>query len=135
MPLLPWKDEYSVSIREIDEQHKQLVGMINNLNEAMGQGQGKLVLESILNKLIKYAVSHFAAEERLLREHGYPDFEVHKEKHEKMTGKIMALQQEYKRGKINISIEVMDFLQNWLDKHILGTDMKYSRFLTDRGAK
>jgi hemerythrin len=115
--------------------HKQLVGMINNLNEAMCQGQGKLVLESILNKLVNYFTSHFATEELLLTAHGYPDFDAHKEVHEKMTSKVLALQQEYHRGKLSLSNEVMDFLKDWLDKHILGKDMKYTRFLAGKGVK
>jgi hemerythrin len=135
MPLLTWKDEYRVRVREIDEQHQKLVAMINELNDAMGQGQAKAVLENILSKLVAYTVTHFAAEERLLQTHGYPAFGEHKEKHEKMTGKVLALQRDYRQGKTRLSIEVMDFLKNWLDKHILGTDMKYSEFLTGRGVK
>jgi hemerythrin len=135
MPLLAWKEEYSVDIREIDEQHKNLVAMINMLNEAMRQGQGKLVLESILNKLINYTATHFAAEERLLQAHGFPGLEEHRGKHEKMTRKVLILRQDFIQGKLSISIEVMDFLMNWLDKHILGTDRNYSRFLLDRSAR
>lgn len=135
MPLLPWKEEYSVKIREIDEQHKKLVAMINELNDAMSQGQAKQALEKVLDRLVGYTASHFATEERLMQTHGYPGFAEHKEKHEKMTAKVLALQQEYRSGKTRLSIEVMNFLKNWLDKHILGTDMKYSGFLISQGVK
>jgi hemerythrin len=135
MALFNWKEEYSVKIREIDEQHKKLVALINELNDAMGQRQAKAALENILGRLVNYTATHFANEERLLQTNGYPWFPEHKEKHEKMTAKVLALQQEYRQGKMTLSIEVMNFLKNWLDKHILGTDMNYSEFLTSKGVK
>ncbi|MDA8163495.1 MAG: bacteriohemerythrin [Desulfobacteraceae bacterium] len=135
MALLAWKEEYSVKIREIDEQHKKLVALINELNDAMSQGQAKAALENILGRLVSYAATHFANEERLMQTHGYPGFPEHKEKHEKMTAKVLSLQQEYRQGKMSLSIDVMSFLKNWLDKHILGTDMAYSGFLISKGVK
>lgn len=133
MPLIPWKDNYSVNIAAIDEQHKKLIAMINQLHESMSQGQGKVVLGDLLNDLIAYTASHFAAEERLMQEHDYPEYIAHKEKHEKMKAKVLALQSDYKQGKIALTLDVSKFLQDWLDKHILGTDKKYAPFLKERG--
>lgn len=135
MALFTWKDEYSVNIREIDDQHKQLVNMVNELHEAMMQQRAKDVLGSILNKLVSYCASHFATEERLMQTHGYPDFTDHKAKHDKMTAKVLALQSDLKAGKMNLTIEVSQFLKDWLDKHILGTDKKYSAHLNAKGVK
>jgi hemerythrin-like metal-binding protein len=100
-----------------------------------GDDDQRAQLESILGRLVTYAATHFGNEERLLQTHGFPGFAEHKEKHEKMTAKVLALQQEYRHGKMTLSIEVMNFLKNWLDKHILGTDMNYSEFLAGRGVK
>ena len=133
MPLLSWKDDYSVKIKEVDEQHKKLIGMINDLHEAMTQKKAKEVLGDVLKKLADYTVFHFSTEERLMRSNGYPEYEEHRDKHQKMTTKVLALQDELKQGKITLSMEVMDFLKNWLDKHILGTDKKYSPFLAGKG--
>lgn len=135
MALLAWKDDYSVNINEIDEQHKKLVAMINELSDAMSQKRGKEVLDDILKRLADYTVSHFSKEENLMKTNGYPEYDEHKAKHEKMTAKVLALQDELKQGKISLSIEVMDFLKNWLDKHILGTDKKYSGFLNSVGVQ
>jgi len=65
MPLMSWKDEYSVKVAEFDGHHKQLISMINSLDEAMRQG--KDVLEDILKKLVNYAGSHFAAEQKVMQ--------------------------------------------------------------------
>lgn len=133
MAIFAWKEEYSVNVKEIDKQHQQLVTMVNELHEAMVQQKGKDALGTILAKLITYTATHFAAEEKLMRDNGYPDFAEHKAKHEKMVAKVLALQNDYKAGKITLTHEVSKFLQDWLNKHILGTDKQYSAFLNSKG--
>ena len=135
MALLTWQDRYSVGIRQIDDQHKQLITMINDLNDAMLAGKGKDVLMQVLNKLATYCVSHFAVEEKLFDTHAYPETADHKEKHHKMTAKVKALIGEVQSGKSTISIEVMNFLKSWLDKHIMETDQKYAPYLSSKGVK
>lgn len=135
MALLTWQERYSVGIREIDEQHKQLIKMINDLNDAMLAGKAKEVLLPVLNKLANYCVSHFAVEEKMFDTHAYPETADHKEKHHKMTSKVKALIAEVQSGKSTIGIEVMNFLKNWLDKHIMETDKKYGPYLNSKGIK
>ena len=131
--LFAWSEKYSPNIQEIDDQHKKLIGMIVQLNDAMRQGKGKQVLGDVLGNLIQYTRSHFAAEERLLKANGYPEYDEHKAKHEKMTRKVADIYREYQDGKATITLEVMNFLENWLDKHIMGTDKKYGPFLKSKG--
>ncbi len=131
--MFEWSEKYSVGIREIDEQHKKLIGMIAQLHEAMRQGKGKQVLGDVLGNLIQYTRSHFAAEERIMKANGYPDYELHKAKHEKMTNNVANIYKDYQDGKASITMEVMSFLETWLSKHILGTDMQYSPFLKGKG--
>lgn len=135
MPIMSWTDTYSIGIAEIDQQHKKLIDLINALHDAMTKGQAKTVLGKILGDLVSYCNGHFAIEEKLFDKYGYPDAADHKEKHQKMTSKVLALQQQFEQGKATITLDVMDFLQQWLHKHILGTDKKYSSFLIDKGVK
>ncbi len=95
MPFFQWEDEYSIGIRIIDEQHKELVAMLNELYEAMHAGKGREALGRVLAGLIRYTRLHFAAEEQLMRAHEYPDYERHREKHEKMAAKVMELKTAY----------------------------------------
>ena len=67
MALITWNDSFSVQIGEIDRQHQQLVKMVNELNEAMRQGQGKDILFSTLSGLIAYTTTHFGTEEKYLQ--------------------------------------------------------------------
>lgn len=135
MPIISWKDDYSVGISEIDRQHHKIIDLINQLNDAMTKGKGKEILGKTLADLISYTHSHFKAEEKLFDEYGYPDAEEHKIKHQKMTGKVLDLQKQFREQKITITFEVMDFLEKWLDKHILGTDKKYGPYLNSKGVK
>ncbi len=135
MNTMAWVDAYSVGIAEIDQQHKKLIDLINQLDAAMAKGQGKEILGKILGDLINYCASHFATEERLFDQYGYPDTDEHKAKHRKMTEKVLSLQNQFQQGKITITFDVMDFLRKWLDKHILGTDKKYGPYLNSKGVK
>jgi len=133
MPLISWKESYGVNIKEIDEQHKQLVAMINELHDAMVKQQAKEVLGKILDKLINYTATHFATEEKYMQQHGYPGYAEHKAKHDKMTAKVLSLKKEWQAGRATLTIEVSKFLKDWLDKHILGTDQQYAPFLKEKG--
>ncbi len=133
MALFAWNDKYCVNIREIDDQHKKLVDMVGQLNDAMRQGKGKEVLGRILMDLIQYTRTHFATEGRIMKANGYPEYEIHKAKHDKMTQRVTDIYREYQYGKVTITFEVMHFLENWVDKHIMGTDKQYTPFLNSKG--
>lgn len=135
MALFTWDNGYSVGVADIDQQHQQLMNLVNDLNEAMVQGKGRQVVGGILDKLISYTAGHFAAEERLMQQHDYPEYAEHKAKHAKMVAKVKALKQDVDSGKLTVSADVMKFLQDWLNKHIKGTDMKYGPFLNAKGVR
>jgi hemerythrin len=133
MAFFDWKQEYSVNIREIDQQHQKLVGMLNELHEAMGKGEGREVLGRVLKDLANYTKTHFATEERLMKAHGYPDYESHKMKHEKMTEAVLQNIAKFEAREMTSLIGVFQFLKDWLKKHIMQTDMGYSTFLNSKG--
>ena len=133
MALLTWNDSFSVKVRQFDDQHKKLVGMVNDLHDAMKEGKGKEVLEKILNGLIQYTSTHFAEEERLMKQHGYPDYEQHKKEHNQLVLQVLDLQKNHKEGKAILTQSVMTFLKDWLQKHIQGEDKNYGPFLNGKG--
>jgi hemerythrin len=135
MALFIWKDEYSVGIDSIDNQHKVLVSIINNLHSAMLSAKANTILDKILKELIDYTKTHFDNEENLFAEYGYPESGEHRRIHKQFTDKIFDLYDDFKNGKKMLSIELLNFLKDWLINHINGTDKKYSKFLTDKGVK
>ena len=133
--LFPWEDSYSVNKGIVDTQHKTLVSMVNELHQAMAGGTGKDKLGKILSNLIHYTQGHFATEERLMQSHAYPDFLAHKAEHEHLTGTVMDFQRRFLLNEVGLTTEVMGFLKEWLSKHILSSDKKYSPFLNAKGVR
>jgi len=131
--LIPWTDDLSVGISSIDAQHQRLVAMTNDLHAAIVSGRGAAVVARTLVGLLAYTVSHFAYEEKLLGETGYPGFEQHHAEHQRLVGAIKELQRDLAAGKPALSVDVRQFLKNWLRTHIRGTDQKYSQHLQASG--
>ncbi len=134
-PFFQWEDRYAIGVRIIDQQHMELVSLLNKLYEAMHAGEGREALGEVLSGLIRYTGFHFAAEERLMRTHGYPDYLSHKAKHEKMAAKVLSLQAEYEAETVFSPIQISNFLKNWLARHILGTDKAFGDYLAKKGIK
>jgi hemerythrin len=133
MALISWSDALSVNIKELDDQHKCLIELVNNLHDAMKTGKGNAVIGPILSDLLSYTSFHFATEEKYFQQYAYPEFPRHKKEHDALTQKTKALNASYREGKLTITIEVMTFLKDWLSNHILISDKKYSSFLCSRG--
>ncbi|NLT50125.1 MAG: hemerythrin family protein [Ignavibacteria bacterium] len=135
MPLYNWDENYSVKIEKIDSQHKQLLQMVNDLFEARQSGKAKEIINSIIQKLTQYTIIHFRDEENLMKIHKYPDFEIHKKEHDMLVKKVGELNEQLNSGSFSLTIEISQFLKEWLVNHILKTDKKYTQFFADRGIK
>jgi len=134
MPFMTWKDNLSVGVKQLDEDHKNLVGMINELHEAMRAGKGAATLDKILGGLVEYTKTHFAREEEFFKKTGYPQAASHRQEHEALTQRVTEVQNKHKAGTNgSLSIEVLDFLKDWLVKHIQGSDQSYGPFLNSKG--
>jgi len=133
MELFEWKDSFSVSISKFDEQHKQLISIINELYCGINEKRGKELLNKTLKELFEYTKSHFADEEKEFRRFLYPDYIIHKLEHEKFVRQIAKFNESHKNDIQDLSFEVFKFLQDWLQQHILSTDKKYASFLISKG--
>ena len=133
MALLTWNNILTVNINRFDQEHKKLIDLINKLHEAMKVGKGKDVLAGVLKSLIDYTAQHFASEEALMRLHKYPDYESHKKEHNKLVTEVLDLQKQLNEGKAVLTQAVMEFLCQWVQKHIKDSDKRYGPFLTGKG--
>ncbi|MCI5150963.1 MAG: bacteriohemerythrin [Candidatus Electrothrix sp. MAN1_4] len=135
MSLIKWNDGFSVNIVKIDQEHKKLVEMVNELTDAMKQGQGKDILGEILDGLIAYTGSHFQTEENYFQQVKYPDAVAHKKEHANFVQKVTEFKKEFDAGRATVSVNILQFLSKWLQSHIKGTDQKYSSFLNEKGIR
>jgi hemerythrin len=128
-----WDQSFSTSIPTFDEHHKVLFAMVNELNEAMQQKRSKEAIGSVLQRLISYTGTHFAAEEEVFRQTGYPEEAAHCRQHRDLVQKAVALQTKFNSGETLLTHDVIEFLQEWLVKHIKGTDNRYGAHLRSKG--
>lgn len=133
MALIDWTEELAVGIASIDEQHQRLVGIINALHLAMLERREQQVLGETFAELVDYTKTHFAFEERLFAEHGYPAEESHLGQHRALAQRVIELKEDFDSGNTAVTLEVMRFLREWLTGHILDSDKEYVSFLRDRG--
>lgn len=133
--LMPWSSKLQTSINEIDNQHKELVRLINLLHRAMRMQKGAGEVGGILKDLSEYTVFHFDYEEKLFKKYEYPEYRNHKKIHEDLVGQVVAFQNDFNNGKATITMDLMDFLTEWLKTHIMKTDMAYAPFLKDKMKK
>lgn len=134
MALIQWSAMLSVGVTQFDNEHKKLVDMVNNLHDAMKTGKGSDVVGKTLDGLISYTATHFAAEERLMQQHGYPAIDKHKGEHTALVKQALEIQKNFKEGKA-LPQNLLQFLKDWLMKHIAGEDKKYGPFLNGKGIK
>jgi hemerythrin len=130
--MFEWKDIYSTGIHSVDAQHRNLFAVAEDLYTAMSGGQGRAAVGKILDRLVQYTASHFAHEERLMRLHDYPDLAAHKTEHDKLTGQVLQFQEDFRAGKVAMTVQLLQFLRDWLQNHIKGSDLKYAPFLKEK---
>jgi hemerythrin len=135
MGLFAWNDKYRVHIWQIDNQHQRLFDLVNQLHDAMQAGKGKEILGKVLQELITYTHTHFAAEENLMSKYEFPDFAEHKKTHDALIKQVVDFQQKFRNGNAFITLELMKILENWLITHIEGVDQSYGPFLIGKGVK
>ncbi len=132
---ISWNKTLSVGIEEIDEQHKVIINLINQMHDAIYRHQASEVIQGILSELVEYTRIHFTVEESLMQLLNYPDYDVHCEQHQMLLDQVIKLQEKVASGKTAISFELMHFLKTWLTKHIMNEDMQYSTFFLETDAK
>ena len=133
---------FDTGIPEVDDQHKKLVGMINQLESAGALGSDAVDHEMglVLKKLVDYTQYHFESEERVMEEILFVERKEHSVKHKDLIKRITIFLLKLKeKGEISLD-ELMNFLRDWLVDHIMYEDSKigvaYRQFTKSKaGAK
>ncbi|HEY4745114.1 MAG TPA: bacteriohemerythrin [Desulfuromonadaceae bacterium] len=126
MPLLRWRDDYSVHLEQLDEHHKQFIGMVNRLYDSVMTTTAMGSVQPIIGELVSYSSYHFSAEEQFMREHAHPGLDEHVAQHRYFSEKIAELQQMQRDDQLGLARELIVFLGDWLLHHILEKDKRYA---------
>jgi methyl-accepting chemotaxis protein/hemerythrin len=132
---MEWDESFATGIRSIDDEHKVLFRMINDLHDAMQQKRSKEAIGEILNGLASYTVNHFDHEEKAFAQTHYPEEAQHKQLHKKLVDQVVELIGRFNAGETLLTHDVITFLQDWLINHIKGTDKKYSAHFNRHGIR
>lgn len=124
MALMIWQDSLDTGIEVIDDQHRRIVAMINQLHQAQ-TGASALAVGDVLDELVDYTLSHFAFEEELMEEAGYPFCAAHKRVHEVFTRRVSEYRVRFQAGE-DVVDELKGMLSRWLFNHIRNDDKAYS---------
>ena len=123
MPFITWTEELSIGVEAVDSDHRLLVDLINQLDEAVEDGQGQDTVGSVLNVLYDYTEYHFDREERLMEACGFADFEKHCDLHRKLKTEVVKIRDAFLADeKAVLGEDVLHFLKDWLTGHIIGQD-------------
>jgi hemerythrin len=125
-PFVAWTKNLSVGVAAMDDDHKKLIAIINDLHDGIIAGHKKEILASALDHLAEYTRFHFAREEEMLAKTNYLAAPIHKMEHAGFVSRLSNLQERFKTAPIAmIDLELMNFLRNWLLTHIQGSDKQY----------
>ena len=124
MAHLEWNSDLETGIQVIDKQHQRIVDYINKLYHAQ-QFHSREEVGSVLDELVDYTLSHFAFEESLMEDAGYPFINAHKKVHQLFVRRVGDYQQRFKMGE-DIAEELLNTLRAWLINHIKNDDQDYS---------
>jgi hemerythrin len=129
MSPIHWSPSLAVGVPEIDAQHQELFRRAERLITALRAGDRGEV-EPLVRYLDDYVVEHFAAEERYMREIGYPGLEAHKAVHDAFREDFTEMLRDYARKGPTplVALTMHNWLSDWLRRLVGGLDVDIGRF-------
>jgi hemerythrin-like metal-binding protein len=129
MPIIEWNNSFALGNKELDEHHMHLVELFNKMFDNFINGAQHDILETVFDELIDYSIYHFAAEEQWMEVHNYPKLGQHREEHARLANRVEEIRNDFNNKRLNLYLELMQFLNNWVIIHILTSDADYNFYL------
>ncbi len=129
--LVVWDETLSMGDHAIDEDHRKLLDLINELYRGLKSKEGTGVTEDIYQRLKAHCETHFQQEEAYMERIGYtgPALEKHKQEHGVFLAKVHAFHKEFKEGRKKRGLELVSMLGSWWNSHIAGADKELANFV------
>jgi hemerythrin len=135
MALMTWREQYSVGVETLDNQHKALLRILNEIHAASMRGKANEVAGPLLSKLAPLAGEHFSAEERLMESIKFPGLAEHRARHREMAGKIADLASRHEKRDTAVYLQLLYLVRDYQSKHMQNEDRKYAQWLSAHGIK
>lgn len=134
MKFIEWTEDFHGNIKIIDEQHLELVDTINQLHSLLGSNKNELI-KNLLSKFCSDTKIHFDTEERLIKEHEFPNYFSHKMEHDRVLNQINSTKDAIFSGEQSLNLEFLKSLKAWLLSHHEINDSKLCKFLEEKGVE
>ena len=134
---LDWNEKFSVGVKGIDRQHREILVRVNALFDAIGSREAGNNVDQLLIFMQKYVRTHFLCEEKLMRRHGYTSYEHHLHEHQRFATELAKLDRMYDRAGLSDAViaRMSSYITEWLSAHFVDEDRKLADFLRERGAR
>lgn len=131
--MFEWKQDYSVGIEKIDDQHKHLIGIGAELMDLIKHHSSDDLYDDVadaIGRMKEYTVYHFETEERMMEEAGYPGFDEHRAEHSRFIDQLDGVDlNELDENQAEFIMDILKFISKWIFKHIIGSDFGYREAL------
>ncbi|NJN46802.1 MAG: hemerythrin family protein [Candidatus Competibacteraceae bacterium] len=122
-------DPISTDSAALDAEHQVQTGLVMALRQAVEEHRPTSEVDDILDRLTSYTDAHFMAEQLLMRLKAYPYYEAHQLEHDRLMGKVREMEQRYRAGEVQLTLDTADSLKNLLLNHTQGADKALSEHL------
>jgi hemerythrin len=131
MVFVPWESKYALGVKIIDEQHKHLIDLTNELYEKCHLGETAVHDQFIktLHMMVKYVIEHFSAEEKIMEQIRFPKIAEQKEQHAVFTKKVIEESKKYASGIMGVPQDLVHFLRDWIISHIAVYDQVLANYI------
>ncbi|MDR3336666.1 MAG: bacteriohemerythrin [Treponema sp.] len=135
--VVKWDNAYSVGVQLIDDQHKELIRIANELAIGCQKGgnEAEIYFMRVIQGAVKYVKTHFTTEEIIMDRLKYPEYLQHKKEHEVFVAEVLHDVKSFEEGGKLVPFEFAKFLQQWVLNHIAKSDKKFSYFFEDLRTK
>lgn len=135
MKIFEWTKDYSVDIAELDDHHRRLFDILNELLTLMSEGGATdRQIIRVLEELLDYTHYHFDEEEKMMAKMGYPELEAHRKIHQQFIAQMKEFYASAQNGMaIFVATKVANAGMDWLKNHILSSDHKYADYMKQQG--
>jgi hemerythrin len=125
-----WSDKYSMGIKLIDDQHKGLIGFVNDIFNHVtdNEEEERAWFKEVIQQAVKYVKTHFATEEKFMLATKFPGYAAHKKVHDEFTMTIIKSVMEFEEGKRLVLEKFAYFLKDWVLSHVAVMDRQYSDY-------
>ena len=131
---MTWDERFSVGVGTLDEQHTVLFGILNDLYDAMKKGQAHAANRPPAAQAGQlYTPAFLFPKRRRWRPPAFPGLAAHRVLHRDLIQQVEKLDARFERNDIMLSVDLFNFLRDWLTNHIQKTDKEYGPWLIEHG--